>query len=38
MNSKYFCSSHKKEEAKKNKVFIFPYAGGGASAFKDWQR
>lgn len=38
MNSKYFCTFGNIEEAKKTKVFIFPYAGGGASAFKDWQR
>lgn len=38
MNSKYFCTFGNNEEAKKTKVFVFPYAGGGASAFKDWQR
>ncbi|MDF2987625.1 MAG: hypothetical protein K0R50_3135 [Eubacterium sp.] len=35
MNSRYFATSY--EQAKSNKIFIFPYAGGGASAFKNWQ-
>lgn len=35
MKNQYFTNSY--EKTKKNKIFIFPYAGGGASAFKGWQ-
>ncbi|MHB8062633.1 MAG: thioesterase II family protein [Ruminiclostridium sp.] len=35
MKSQYFITSY--EKAKRNKIFIFPYAGGGVSAFKNWQ-
>lgn len=34
MSGKYF----EYKEGKKPKIFIFPFAGGGASAFKDWQK
>lgn len=35
MKSRYFAASC--QQQKRNKIFIFPYAGGGASAFKNWQ-
>lgn len=36
MKSRYFTTDNK--IFKKNKIFIFPYAGGGASAFRNWQK